>query len=90
MSQLVLSDVEVKNVGEGRWYAKYGKRFLVMMIALMLLGYGVVRLAEQFPHTPIGFALVLIIGVVFIVVYRAWIHIPKRKAGEEFLKEWRS
>jgi hypothetical protein len=90
MSQPFLSDTEVKGLGEGRWDAKYGKRFFVLMVAVLLIGYGVAKLAQLFPQTPIGLALAFAIGIGFIFVYRKWIHIPKSKAGEEFLKEWRS
>ncbi len=90
MSQPVLTDREVKGLGEGRWDAKYGKRFFILMVAVLLIGYGVVKLAQLFPQTPIGLALAFAIGIGFIIIYRKWIHIPKSKAGEEFLKEWRS
>ena len=90
MSQPVLTDGEVKGLGEGRWDAKYGKRFFMLMVAVLLIGYGVVKLAQLFPQTPIGLALSFAIGIGFIITYRKWIHIPKSKAGEEFLKEWRS
>jgi len=90
MSQPVLSDAEVKGLGEGRWDAKYGIRFFMLMVAVLLIGYGVVKLAQLFPQTPIGLALAFAVGLGFIIVYHKWIHIPKSKAGEEFLKEWRS
>jgi hypothetical protein len=90
MSQPVLSDAEVKSVGEQRWHAKYGKRFFVLIIAALLLGFAVVKLAQQFPHSPLGLAVGFVIAIGFIMAYRQWIHIPARKAGEDFLKEWRS
>ena len=60
MSQPFLSDREVKGLGEGRWDAKYGKRFFVLMVAVLLIGFGVVKLAQLFPQTPIGLALAFV------------------------------
>ena len=90
MSQPFLSDKEVKGLGEGRWDAKYGLRFFILLVAALLIGFGVAKLAQLFPQTPIGLALAFAVGLGFIIIYRKWIHIPKSKAGEDFLKEWRS
>ena len=88
MSQPVLSDAEVKGVGEGRWHAKNGKRFWVLIIAVLLIGYGVVELAQRVPHnSPLGLVLAIAIAVGFFFAYRQWIILPARKAGEDFLKE---
>jgi hypothetical protein len=89
MSQPVLSDAEVRGLGEGRWNAKYGKRFYILIIAALLLGYGSVKLAQMLPGTPIGLIAGVVIVIGFLFLYRKYLYVPAKKAGEEFLKEWR-
>jgi len=83
--QPVLNDKEVKYLGECRWDAKYGKRFFVLVIAALFLGYGAVKLAQKLPGSPIGLIAGVVMVIGFFIAYRKYIYEPKKKAGEAFL-----
>jgi hypothetical protein len=42
------------------------------------------------PGTPLGLMAGVVIVICFIFFYRKYLYAPAKKAGEEFLKEWRS
>ena len=83
--QPVITAPEVKSLGEGRWDAKYGKRFFILVVAALFLGYGAVKLAQMLPGSPIGLIAGVVIVAGFFIAYRKYIHTPKKKAGEAFL-----
>lgn len=90
MTQPVLSDKEVKMIGETRWQQKNNKRLLFLLLIGGAFTFGAVQLAKNYPGTPIGFALSLVIGCCMVIGYTQLIGRPAKKAGEAFLKEWRS
>jgi len=83
--QPVITDPEVKSLGEGRWDAKYGKRFFILVVAALFLGYGAVKLAQMHPGSPIGLIAGVVMVAGFFIAYRKCIYSPKKKAGEAFL-----
>ena len=83
--QPVITDPEVKSLGEGRWDAKYGKRFFILVVAALFLGYGAVKLAQMHPGSPIGLIAGVVMVAGFFIAYRKFIYSPKKKAGEAFL-----
>jgi hypothetical protein len=89
MTQIVLSDAEVKSIGEQRWSQKHNKYWWGLLIAAFVLSIGGIKIASNYPNSPIGFFVALIIGAGLIMGYVNVIHKPMRKAGEEFLKEFR-
>jgi len=85
VEQPVITDPEVKSLGEGRWDAKYGKRFFILIAAALFLGYGAVKLAQMLPGSPIGLIAGVVMVAGFFIAYRKCIYSPKKKAGEAFL-----
>jgi uncharacterized membrane protein len=90
MSNITLSDAEIKTVGMNRWAAKNSKRFLGIVFGGVAVAFGAVRLAANYPKTPVGFFLALAVMAVMIFTYIRFVNNPQKKAGEEFLKEYRS
>jgi len=91
MNNIVLSDEEVIELGQGRWYRKnqreYGK--LLLMLALCTL-IAIIPI-EFWPKNFI--ALVIPVAVelfALFMYYRERIKKPMAEAGKQFLKEWRS
>ena len=85
VEQPVITDPEVKSLGEGRWDAKNGKRFFILIAAALFLGYGAVKLAQMLPGSPIGLIAGVVMVAGFFIAYRKCIYSPKKKAGEAFL-----
>jgi len=83
--QPVITEPEVKSLGEGRWDAKNGKRFFILIAAALFLGYGAVKLAQTHPGSPIGLIAGVVMVAGFFIAYRKFIYSPKKKAGEAFL-----
>ena len=83
--QPVLNDKEIKFTGECRWDAKYGKRFFMLIIVALLLGYGAVKLAQK-PSRKSGRSYCGSgDGDRFHFCLSEIYYTPKKKAGEEFL-----
>lgn len=89
MSNIVLSDKEIRRAGEDRWSDKNGKRGLIIFGAGIALTFIAVEISKNYPTQPVGFIAALVIGVGLIYSYARFVMRPQRKAGEEFLKEYR-
>ena len=89
-NKIELTDPEVKVAGMNRWAAKNNKRFLGIVFGGVAVTFGAVRLAANYPKTPVGFFLALAVVAVMIFAYIRFVNNPQKKAGEEFLKEYRS
>ena len=88
MRNIVFSDAEIRMIGESRWSAKNNKRVFGILGAGVLLTAGAMKLASNYPKTPLGFILALIVVGGIVVVYIRYVSKPARMAGEEFLKEY--
>ena len=88
MRNIVFSDAEIRMIGESRWSAKNNKRVFGILGAGVLLTAGAMKLASNYPKTPLGFILALIVVGGIVVVYIRYVSKPARMAGEKFLKEY--
>lgn len=89
-NKIELSDQEIKIAGMNRWGAKNNKRFPGIVFGGVALTFGASRVASLYPKSPVAFILAMVVTVVVIAAYIIFINNPQRKAGEEFLKEYRS
>lgn len=90
MSNIVLSDKEIRRAGQDRWSEKNGMRSLIIFAVAIASSFIAVKISQNYPKQPVGFIAALIIGVGLIYAYTRFVMRPQRKAGEEFLKEYRS
>jgi len=97
MTQIVLSDNEIRAIGVSRWndlkdshlHVKNGTRFaLILAFGSIFTLFGI-KLASYFPNTPVGAGVALVICIGVIAAYVRLVITPSKKAGEEFLKEYR-
>lgn len=88
--KIELTDPEVKVAGMNRWANKNNKRFPGIVFGGVALTFGATKVASLYPKSPVAFILAMVVVVVVIAAYIIFINNPQRKAGEEFLKEYRS
>ena len=88
MSNIVFSDAEIRMIGESRWSTKNNKRVFGILGAGVLLTAGAMKLASNYPKTPLGFILALVVVGGIVVAYIRYINKPMHIAGEKFLKEY--
>jgi uncharacterized membrane protein len=91
MSNIVLSDAEARGVGEDRWAAKNGKKY---MISYAIIGvYFVLGILAVNRYPTNLLPIIVVSAAMFVSVYiytRNEITKPKKQAGIDFLKEYRS
>ena len=91
MSNIVLSDKEVKKVGEDRWAEKNGKKYMIQYAIIAVFAIiGVVAII-RFPTNLLPITVVAALMFASVYIYtRNEITKPKKEYAEQFLKEYRS
>lgn len=86
-TRLVLDDRTVKTVGEMLWQDKHTKASILPMVG----GFAGVIIALQIDRFSniAGFVVGLLSILGSIYAFRRYVLIPKKAAGEQFLKDWR-
>jgi hypothetical protein len=88
---IVLSDKEARGVGESRWAEKNGKKYLISYAIAGI--YFIIGMIAVYRY-PTNLLPIIVVGAaMFVSVYiytRNEITKPKKQAGIDFLKEYRS
>jgi hypothetical protein len=91
MSNIVLSDAEVKTTGGDRWDAKNQKKYVIQYVIVAAFSIiGVVAII-RYPSNLLPIIVVAIAMFASVYIYtRDEITKPRKQYAEKFLKEYRS
>jgi len=91
MSNIVLSDAEVKKTGGDRWNAKNQKKYVIQYAIVAVFSIiGVVAIIK-YPSNLLPIIVVAIAMFASVYIYnRDEITKPRKQYAEQFLKEYRS
>jgi len=91
MSNIVLSDPEVRMIGGNRWAAKNGKKYLIQYAIIAAFGILGVVAIEKYPSNLLPVILVSALMFASVYIYtQNEITKPKKLYAEQFLRDVRS